>query len=478
MENNALASFRAVRAARQRDPHRPTWHTVCPEEGDAMPFDPNGAIFWKGRYHLFYIFQRHQESEPKTVHCWGHLSSIDLVHWRQHPTALDVAPEDPDRSIFSGNAFLDAHGVPTILYHGVGIGNSIAQATDDLLEHWVKSPHNPIVPMPQPGDPGHGVWESWDPHGWFEDGRYHAIFGGRKAALFQGPELHRMAYTGPFLLGDTLSDDEDDLSCPDFFAIGDRHALVAISHQKGIRWWTGTWDGAAFHAQKCDRITWPAGSYFAPESLLAPDGRRILWGWVLDFRPYDPERGWSGVMSQPTVVTLGEDGGLRFAPTAEIERLRVRPLDTARGDSLELEVTVEMGTARTVTVGVRRSDDGSETTDIVYDADAGTLTIDLSRSGDPAIHHRGWVITPPKDPAVRDARHTEQRAPFALAPGEALHLRIFVDRSIVEVYANGRRYLVQRVFPTRPDSLGVAVHADGAASVAWKAWEMAASNPF
>ena len=87
-----------------------------------MPFDPNGAIFWKGYYHLFYIFQR-----GDGTHCWGHASSVDLVHWRHHRTGLDVAPRDPDRGIFSGNAFLDRKGTPTILYHGVGIGNAIAR---------------------------------------------------------------------------------------------------------------------------------------------------------------------------------------------------------------------------------------------------------------------------------------------------------------------------------------------------------------
>ena len=40
-----------------------------------MPFDPNGAIFWKGRYHLFYIFQ------DARGHNWGHVSSTDLFHW-------------------------------------------------------------------------------------------------------------------------------------------------------------------------------------------------------------------------------------------------------------------------------------------------------------------------------------------------------------------------------------------------------------
>ena len=59
-------------------------------------------------------------------------------------------------------------------------------------------------------------------------------------------------------------------------------------------------------------------------------------------------------------------------------------------------------------------------------------------------------------------RHTqEQVAPFELAAGEMLKLRIFLDRSVLEVFANGRQYVTQRIYPTRDDSLGVALFARG-----------------
>ncbi len=486
-----IAAFRALRERFLRDPHRPLWHLTCPEHGDAMPFDPNGAIHWNGRHHLFYIFQRPDIESGKTIHCWGHVSSIDMVHWRQHPTALDVAAADADRSIFSGNAFVDHDGVPTICYHGVGIGNSLARSTDPLLETWTKHPGNPLVPIPQSGEPGHGVYESWDPHAWVEAGRCHTIFGGKLAAHFTGPDWDHLEHTGPFLYGDTMMDAEDDLSCPDFFALGERHALIAISHQKGVRWWTGDWDGTRFHATRQDRITWPGGLYFAPETFATPDGRRILWGWILDPRPYDSERGWSGVHGAPTVVAPAPDGTLEFAPATELECLRFNPLPLAAGplpgivdgfeaDSADLELEIDPADSSNVVVSVRRSPDGAETTDIAVDLVNGKLTIDFSSSGDPSIHHRGWVITPFQDPAEKERRHWEQSAPFSLVPGEPLQLRILLDRSVLEVHANRRRWLVQRIFPTRADSTRFAIHADSpnARIVCGTIWEMAASNPF
>jgi sucrose-6-phosphate hydrolase SacC (GH32 family) len=67
-----------------------------------------------------------------------------------------------------------------------------------------------------------------------------------------------------------------------------------------------------------------------------------------------------------------------------------------------------------------------------------------------------------------------QVAPLELSPGEPLRLRIFIDRSILEVFANGRQCVTQRFYPSRPDSLGVKLFArEGAAKVTrLDAWRM------
>ena len=73
---------RELRARLLADPHRPVYHTVTPE-GLCGPFDPNAALYWKGLYHLMYIVQTEEG------HCFAHISSKDLVHWRNHPLALE-----------------------------------------------------------------------------------------------------------------------------------------------------------------------------------------------------------------------------------------------------------------------------------------------------------------------------------------------------------------------------------------------------
>lgn len=494
---------RELVARLQADPQRPIWHFLAPEEGDCMPFDPNGAIFWKGRYHLFYIFQRRQAEEPQVVHCWGHASSVDLVHWTHHPTALDVKTGDVDRGIFSGNAFLDEQGAPTIMYHGVGVGNCIARSTDDMLLTWTKSPQNPITPIPQPGKPGHGVYESWDPHGWYENGAYYAIYGGARGALMKGKTLHSLAYQHPILEHDPWSEPGEDLSCPDFFRFGDKQMLLCISHRRGARYYLGRWENDRFVPESHARMNWPGGACFAPETMLDGQGRRLLWAWAFDPRGDSVRRraGWSGVMSMPRVLSPAEGGAVAIEPAPELEQLRLNAvelspisleadtetaLDGVAGDSLELEIefdwTPSAGAAGEKAFGlkVRQSPDGAEQTEIAYLPDEGQLRIDFSRASlDKSVRYKSWFFHTPNDPAETHLRVTSQKAPLQLADGQRLKLRVFLDKSMLEVFANSRQCLTQRIFPTRADSRGVSVFTRGGTAkiVSFKAWEMAAANP-
>jgi len=485
----------------QLDAHRPRYHLLHPEEGVIMPGDPNGGIEWKGRYHLFYIFQRRQASEPRVVHCWGHVSSADLVHWEHHPVALDVAANDPDRGIFSGNAFVSKAGVPTLLYHGVAAGNCIASAADDLLVAWKKSSANPIVPLPKPGEPDYGRYDSWDPHGWLEGDTYYAIFGsnphtGAQAALFKGSELTQLKFVAPFLARDAWSQPGEDISCPDFFPLGDKHVLLCISHLRGARYFIGSWEGERFLPEHHARMNWPGGQFFAPESFQDHRDRRILFAWCLDERPdaVKVASGWSGAMSLPRVLAVGRDGLLTIEPAEELERLRFNlrtlpprtlaadrevMLEEIRGDSFELNIVMAARGAREFGLRLRQAPDRAEETTILYDAATGRLAIDLSKSTlDPAIRYRTWCITPPADAADRDRRVTRQEAPLTLAAEEPLRLRIFLDRSMLEVFANGRQCLTQRLWPTRPDALGVSLFSSGGEThiESLAAWDMAATH--
>ena len=481
-QNNTLvAAQRELREKLLSDPYRPTYHFVTPE-GRCMPFDGNGAIFWNGKYHLCYIFQ------DDRGHCWGHASSKDLLHWRWHSPALFPAPGDVDRGIFSGNCFVNKKGEAAILYHGVGAGNCIATSGGPDLENWTKLATNPIIPIPKRGSPEEKLYRSWDPHGWLEGDTYYAIFGGAKATLFKADKLDNWKYVGPFLTKNMPGvDDFEDISCPDFFKLGDRYMLLCISHARGCRYYLGQWKNEQFTPQLHERMNWPGGTCFAPESLLDDKRRRIMWAWVLDRRPRN-EYGWSGTMTLPRVLSLHEDGTLRIEPIDELKRLRVHgnkrerirvadgspvTLDDVRGGCLELDLTIIPGSAKRFGVKLRCSPDGAEQTVIECDPSAKHLKIDMSKSSLDQVKYYTFCMKGGKNPQV-----AEQIAPFQLKKGEKLRLRIFLDRSILEVFANARQCVTQRIYPTRKDSTSMVLFSEGG-SVEFEsiqAWQMAPTN--
>lgn len=452
------------------DPARPGYHFVIPE-GVAMPFDPNGAIYWKGRYHLFYIFQ--DTRLGKRSDHWGHMSSSDLFHWHHHPTGLL-------EGMYSGNCFLNREGVPTICYHQHGLGNAMAVALDNDLNEWKKLDSNPITPQTREGDKHHGKYRSWDPFGWLEGDTYYAIFGGQRPAVAKSLALEaEWKYAGDlFAHGVEGVSLNEDVSCPDLFELGGKHVLLCISHRLGCRYYVGEWRDEQFHPESHARMSWVDNSFFAPESLVDDRGRRIMWAWILDEPLFGArtKHGWSGTLSLPRVLTLGDDGLLRMDVPEEIEALRygeVRkgpfvvpadeelPIAGVDGNSLELQVEMESAAASEYGLKVCSSPDGQEGTSISYDAEEERLKVDTRRSG------------------PEDTPKAVEAAPLELKPGERLKLRVFVDKSVIEVFANGRQAIARRIYPSRPDSIGTSLFADGgdARVHTLDAWHLAPSNP-
>ena len=472
-----IVASRDLRLGMLDDPYRPAYHFVVPEDF-AMPADPNGAVYWNGRYHLGYIYQDHG------VHYWGHVSSLDLLHWRHHQPWLLPTPDSPERGIFSGNCFINNRGEATMLYHGVGVGNCIATSADAQLDTWKKLPGNPIISVeegergPTPGE--NNLFASWDPCGWLEDDTYYAIFGGKRPAIFKAKELDKWEYVGDVLAHAVEGIDiSEDISCPDFFRLGNKRVLVCISHQMGCRYYVGVWKDEQFYPELHEQMSWVDRDFFAPESMTDHKGRRILWAWVFDRRPKDVQQssGWSGTFSLPREIWLGEDNRLRMRPVEELDRLRYNTrrreslmlepdseidLQDVQGRLLDIEVVMEPFAATRYGVKVCCSPGGEEETVASYDVAQEKLVIDTTRSG-------AYESQPPPE-----------GGPFSLCANELLRLRVLVDKSVVEIFANDRQGVMRRIYPAREDSIGVKLFAEGGAvrvhSVT--AWDMMPSNPY
>jgi beta-fructofuranosidase len=503
-----IRDTRALRTLMQSDPYRPIYHFVAPE-GVAMPFDPNGAIFWKGKYHLGFIYQKRptQEYSATSGHVWGHAVSTDLLHWSLYPDMLDVQEGGREIGIFSGGAFLSREGIPHIIYHSLGAGANVIAAAEDVdLKFWKRLPGKPALSAADLSDPNetNGMrcciappdarYSVFDPEAWYDQKAdvYYMISGGMKPGLFKSRDLHKWKYAGELVdRNRTMREPLEDISCPDFFSLGSKSMLLFISHKLGAQYYIGTFANDRFSPEQHGRMNWPGGTFFAPEQLQDGQGRNIIWGWIVEEKPADlPDYGWSGIMSLPRIVSLGEDGKLRISPPEELKSIR---LEATRDDDLELaphtertlnargksiELQLEFATAASSSAGVKvlASADGREETRIFYDPLSRELVIDFSRSSAKGATSNLFATADPR--ASRPV--SQQRAPLELKDGETLSLDIFLDRSVIEVFANGTQCITQVVYPELATSTAVKVYS-GNEAVRFrniKSWSMAETNAY
>lgn len=501
-----ITSARSLKSLMRSDPHRPRYHFVAPE-GFLMCFDPNGAIFWKGRYHLGYIYQKRptpkdwvfSEDWRSYGFAWGHVVSTDLIHWSQYPDILDVHDRDPEIGIFSGGAFLSKEGVPHIIYHGAGTGsNFLARAVDDDLKTWAKLPE-PALAALNPKDhmtAENELYSTGDPCAWYDRqaDAYYQIAGGMKPAIFKSTDMRQWDYLGDVIDKSAVRHHpEEDISCPAFVDLDDKAMVLFISHHLGAQYYLGTFSDDKFHPERHGRMNWAGGTFFSAEHLRDANGRNIIWGWVVERKPaHLADYGWSGIMSLPRVVSLGDDGGLRINPPDELKRLRLQERREAdielvpnsehifetRGNSLEFKLEISGAVTSPVGVKLFASLDGREETIVAYDPVRQELVIDFSKSSihGPVAYSSnvfGSVI------AGHPERVSEQRAPLVLSDSEPLKLDIYLDRAVLEVFANGSQCVTQVVYPELDISTAITIFSGSdAISVReiWS-WEMAETNP-
>ncbi len=454
------------------DLQRPAYHFLPPAN---WMNDPNGLIQWDGRYHLFYQYNPYAPVHGQ-IH-WGHASSLDLLHWQHEPIALAPDAAGPDAGGCWSGCAVDAGGVPTLIYSGHLPGRLEAAClatSHDGLQSWQKHAANPLFVGPPPGLEleamrDHTLWREGE--GWAMLMGCGVRGVGPTVLCFHSPDLRSWHYRGPLLdpaKTDLFADPAVTVwECPDFFALDGQHVLLLSlwgGEPRRSAALVGSYSAERFTPSHAQQLDYGAIYFYAPQSFRDQLGRRIVFGWAMEGRSLAAQQaaGWAGVMSLPRELRLTTDGQLAMLPVEEVTRLRGKHcawrdlviseaellvLDEEAGALLELELELQPGPLGGVGLSLRRSPDGLEATHIRYEVAAGQLVVERAQAS--------------LDETVE---HTAHYAPLPLAPGEPLRLRIFVDRSILEIFANERVALTTRIYPTRSDSLGLALFAEQAAA--------------
>lgn len=444
--------------------------------------DPNGLCYWKGLWHLFY-----QAFPPESAICWGHAVSEDLLHWIDLPYALKP---DIEQACWSGATLAEDDRV-IAFYYGKGLGNIAAVSSDPLLLKWEKVG----CLKEEDGKP----YEVYDPCIW-KQGHYYYTLSGRAVPhacmpdcerteyLFRSKDLVRWEYVHPFIQGGNGCIPGDDGACPYFWPLNNgRHLLLHFSHMSGEKYLIGQYDtkrqkllgirGGAFQSEVNGSF---AGGIAAASAAPMENGDVLM---VVNQTEgcMHPLGGAYQVLCLPRRLSaVGVNKSeLAQRPAPDFSSLHkngkeLRDISLPAGKEvllpqfksnvMELELEFEASELfPTLDISVLRSDDGSEATHIrCYRQRGWRDWAHFEECG-------AWEGRPYDTVIAVDntdsslSEHAICRAPdlgsLFIHPSENLKLRIFVDKSIVEVFVNDRLCLSTRAYPVKKDSTGVSVRA-------------------
>jgi len=500
------AAAREYREKLLNDPYRPRYHFAVPD-GDGRPGDPNGCFYADGTHHLMYLYRR-----GNGAFHWGHVTSRDLLHWRHYADSLAKGPQD--EGCFSGGAFVDDDGTAYLSYwifndggntDGRNAGIGLAKSAPPY-EKWERMKGAAI------GSSRWGIRDEMDVNGdvvrvgcadpsniWKQNGRYYMQLGnlcvlneyGREpdspatargdwTELFSSSDMLEWEYMGRFYrrrADNAWTDETEDDMCPSYLplplspdggAVSGKMLQLFISHNKGCQYYIGRQEGERFIPESHGRMSWKDNAFFAPEAYLDGRGRQIMFAWLLDNLNEDyGTYGWSGVFCLPRTLWLRRDNTLGIAPAKETDALRYNEREYSGGET-EIpvqtpdccEINAVFDGAGAYRAGFIVDSGESHKVTVMYDSREGSLSMDLTESGSPV-------------------RAIREEAPLALGPGENLDMRLFVDRSVLEIFVNDRQAISRRVYFPKPDNLRIKTIREGDVAVSGlRSWQMAPTNPY
>lgn len=449
----------------------PAFHAAPPAN---LMDSPNGLAYFNNKYHLFY--QHNPFSTDSGRLYWGHAVSEDMVHWENYPVAL--APTDNyDRDgVYPGSA-IEKDGLIYLLYSGNYDRNSrkaqmvnLAMSKDGI--NFVKSANNPVLLNP-PAIRGLNVSkESFrDPFVWKHENSYYALIGTQNiptkdgmVLIYESNDLTNWKFKGITAIGHK-GEIGYMWDAPGLVNIDGMDVLL-ISPQ-GIKpsgknflnknqsgWFVGNIDYTTGKFKQTGGFgLFDRGfDFYSPQVMKNKDGRVVIIGKLgMDETP-NPEKaeGWSGMMSIPREIKIVNKKVVTL-PVEEIKNLRGQAVCIKdktiegeksflqiNGDAYELELEADLKDAKRFSLALRNSE--TQKTVLTYDREKSALLLNRDKSG---------------------ADLSGEREASLALDNNILKLRIFVDKSSVEIFAgSGEVVMSSRIYPDK-NSTGIKFISDG-----------------
>lgn len=423
--------------------------------------DPNGFVYFKGYYHIFY--QYHPYSAQWGPMHWGHARSSDLVHWETLPIALTPGDIEDKDGCFSGSAVVK-DGKMYLIYTGhhyyKGDSNkehfwqnqNLAISEDGI--HFEKYENNPIIASA----PEDNTQHFRDPKVWYSNGNWYMILGSQdisdglgRVLLYRSNDLINWNYLGPIAKSNGRKTEGYMCECPDFFKLGDKDVLLMSPQgieEDGYRFHneneTGYMTGNfSYNSNKFDRCNFQeldsGHDFYATQTTLAPDGRRLLFGWMDMWESDMPEQedGWAGALIFPRELTLKNDK-LYMNPISELKKLRINKLYS---ENIEINgsKSVDGGKQYEALLDFNKADkSGFSLTD-----SKGVELVKVTYSKD----NNHVILKRPGKDGVREA---------VIMQTNELKLHLLVDTSSIEIFVNdGEATFTERIYTEDKLSLNI-----------------------
>jgi beta-fructofuranosidase len=443
--------------------------------------DPNGFSYYMGKYHMFYQYHPY-DSNWGPMH-WGHAVSRDLLHWEHLPAAL--APDEHyDRDgCFSGSAITLPDGRQLLMYTGV-VKHQHAGGWTEMQTQCVavgdgidyeKYENNPVLDgkdLPE----GFSRVDFRDPKMWQKaDGTFYCAVGNRPAdgsgqiLLFTSRDGFDWKYKKVLAANNNRFGKM--WECPDFFALDGKWVLLTSPQDmlpKDLEYHNGNGTLCLIGSfdEETDTFTEEADQsidygidFYAPQTVLTPDGRRVMIGWMQNWDTCSlrmPEQPWYGQMSLPRELSV-KNGRLYQWPIRELDRMRRNrvsyenvpvngtvSLDGIRGRKVDMELVIrpKEGTDLYQKFALRFAQNEQYQTALSFRPRESILKIDRKFSGSrrAIIHQRRCLVS---------------------STDGSLKLRIILDWFSVEVFIEDGEQVMSATMYTEPGADGISFFADG-----------------
>lgn len=443
----------------QNDPWRLKFH-VMPETGWLN--DPNGAIQFDGLYHIYYQYVPENPLGGATH--WGHMTSKDMVHFKQEPIFMSPDQEFDVDGVYSGSG-IEKDGELHFFYTGnvkrPGDYDYIFNGREQNVVHVVSKDGFEVkrreVVIPHENFPEGYSDHIRDPKLFEKNGVYYMVLGARtednlgSILVYTSEDLEEWTYHGTLL--DGTEDQGYMWECPDFFELDEESILIlspqgilpeeykySNPHVAGYLTGETDWEQVKFNPQAEFHEFDRGFDFYAPHTFEDNQGRRIMWSWmgIGDTMPEytNPTiaRGWQHALALPRELVV-ENGQLFQRPLDEYKQLRNNEQSRSFSEAEDLagevyELFLDFQTSDAFELKLRQD------TELIYDGEI--LTLKHGKSG----YGRRKRMTP---------------------ISEIRQLQIFVDTSSMEIFVNdGEFVLTTRVYPEAgEDMIEIETRADG-----------------